>query len=132
MSDDKKKVLIIDDDPYLSEAYRMKFETAGFNIEQAFDGKSGFERAHSSSPDIILLDIIMPLNSGLETLEKLKGDPATKGIPVLTLTNFGSEENVKKAFELGATDFLMKYRFTPEEVVEKVRKTISSASGSAA
>lgn len=125
MNDLKKKVLIIDDDPYLSEAYRVKFETAGFTIDQAFDGKSGFERARSSPPDIILLDIIMPLNGGLETLEKLKGDPVTKSIPVLTLTNFGSEENVKKAFELGAADFLMKYRFTPEEVVEKVKKALA-------
>lgn len=126
MNDAKKKVLIIDDDPYLSEAYRMKFEVAGYSIDQAFDGKSGFERAKNSRPDIILLDIIMPLNGGLETLEKLKGDPETKNIPVLTLTNFGSEENVKKSFELGAADFLMKYRFTPEEVVEKVKKTLSS------
>ena len=120
-----KKVLIIDDDPYLSEAYRVKFEVAGFSIEQAFDGKSGFEKAKSSHPDVILLDIIMPLNSGLETLEKLKIDAETKEIPVLTLTNFGSEENVKKSFELGAVDFLMKYRFTPEEVVEKVKKVIT-------
>jgi DNA-binding response OmpR family regulator len=67
----------------------------------------------------------MPLNSGLETLEKLKLDAETKEIPVLTLTNFGSEENVKKSFELGAVDFLMKYRFTPEEVVEKVKKVLT-------
>jgi sigma-B regulation protein RsbU (phosphoserine phosphatase) len=120
----KKKVLLIDDDPYLAEAYRLKFEMAGFAMEQAFDGKTGFERAKSTLPDLILLDIIMPLDSGLETLSKLKAEPRTKNIPVLTLTNFGSEENVKKAFELGAADFLMKYRFTPEEVVEKVKKVL--------
>ncbi len=115
------KVLLIEDEEMLSEMYKTKFEAEGFNFFRAYDGENGLELAKKESPDVILLDIIMPRVDGFAVLEELKKDEATKKAKIILLTNLGQEEDVKKGKTLGADDYLVKANFTPAQVVEKVR-----------
>ncbi|MEX2008166.1 MAG: response regulator [Candidatus Spechtbacterales bacterium] len=116
------KVLLIEDDPFLSDIYRTKFENVGFVVDIAENGSTGIAKATEGKPTIILLDIVLPQMTGLEILERLKGNEATKNIPVLILSNLGADGDVKKGLEMGADDYLVKSQFTPSEVVAKVNE----------
>ncbi|MFA5069885.1 MAG: response regulator [Patescibacteria group bacterium] len=117
----KTKVLIIEDEKMLSEMYRTKFEMEGFEVAQSFDGKQGLDKARQISPDIILLDIILPKLDGFLVLKELKQDALMKKIPVLLLTNLGQDDDIKKGKALGADGYFIKADHSPAEIVEKVR-----------
>ncbi len=117
------KVLLIEDDSLMVKMYNMKFSHDGFDVEVALDGEDGLQKAKTVSPDIIVLDIMLPRMSGTEVLEKLREDPHTKDIPVIVLTNLNAtEEDVARCKNLGAKEILMKTEVTPQEVVDKIRK----------
>lgn len=122
---DRKKVLIIEDDPNLSRTYRLEFESSGFAVDQSFDGEEALVKA-KEHPNLIILDIMLPKMGGFEVLKSLHEDSDLSGIPVLTLTNFGSNDNIKQAFDLGAVDFVMKYRVTPDELVTRVKNILNA------
>ncbi|CAN5294209.1 N/A [soil metagenome] len=117
-------ILIVEDDPALSNLYDKFFKSDGFVTLIARDGAVGLERATKEKPDIILLDMNLPLLNGLEVFEKLVADPITKKIPVVFLTNVAEDEARKRALDLGAKDYLAKAQFAPEEIVLKVKKYI--------
>ena len=121
MADVKQKVLIVDDDTFLSGIYATKLDLEGFEVETAHDGEEGLKVAQRQHPDIILLDVLMPKLDGFETLKRLKADPDLKGIPVIMLTNLGQKEDVEKGIQEGAEDYLIKAHFVPSEAVEKIR-----------
>ncbi len=121
-----KKVFIVDDDPFILDMYVVKFKEAGFALETATDGKEAIAAIKKSIPDIVLLDVIMPLVDGFDVLQKLKEDAATKKIPVVLLTNLGQKEDTEKGFQMGAVDYIVKAHFTPSEVVEKVKKLLKA------
>ncbi len=124
---DGTKVLIVEDDKFLSELISTKLSKEGFNVNLATDGESGLEKAVSDSPEIILLDIMLPGMSGFEVLEGLKShaDEAVKNIPVLILSNFGQESKVQQGLKLGAKDYLVKANFTTGEIVEKIKAALA-------
>ncbi|MFH0856723.1 MAG: response regulator [bacterium] len=120
----QKKILIIDDDKFLSGLYIKKFTNEGFEVLSAVDGKKGLEIAKKNFPDIIILDILLPEIDGYEVLLSLKNNLTTKNIPVVLLTNFFQKEDIIKCFKAGARDYLIKSHFMPSEVVEKVKKIL--------
>ena len=124
MSDEKIKILLIEDDKMIVEMYNVKFEHEGFAVSTAETGKDGLEKALAELPDIILLDIIMPEVDGLNVLRSLKQNAVTEKVPVIMLTNLNQEGDVKHAFELGATDYLVKAEFTQAQVVGKIKSYI--------
>lgn len=117
------KILIVEDDKFLSELISTKLTKEGYEVSIALDGEVGLEKAKTEKPDIILLDILLPGISGFEVLEQIKKseDPAVKNIPVLILSNFGQESKVQQGLSLGAVDYLVKANFTTGEIVEKIR-----------
>lgn len=115
------KVLIVDDDPYISEMYSLKFKESNFDIETAMNGKDALDKVKTYQPDIVLLDIVMPVYDGFEVLKRLKADPATAAKKVVILSNLGQKEDIARGKELLANDYIIKAHFTPSEVVEKVR-----------
>ena len=117
----KVKILIIEDDSYISDMYRIKLENSGFEVVVASDGIEGLKVLEKQRPDIILLDIVMPKVDGFGVLKMIKNNANYKDIPVILLTNLGQKENVKKGFELGAVSYIIKAHFTPSEVVEKIK-----------
>jgi DNA-binding response OmpR family regulator len=124
MEKDGIHVLLVEDDSFLSNIYKTKFEMEGFKVTPAEDGAAGLDMAKKKQPDIILLDILLPKMDGFTVLEKLKADSATADIPVILLTNLGQKDDVDKGLQLGAVDYLIKAHFKPAETVEKVRAAL--------
>ena len=118
------KVLIIDDDPFIADMYVLKFRDEHFDVIAANDGKDGLKKIKEFSPDVIVLDIVMPDMDGFEVLEALRKEngPAHK---ILLLSNLGQKEDVERGMALGASDYAVKAHFTPSEVVERVRKLLA-------
>jgi len=125
MSDNNKtKVLIIEDDSYISDMYRIKFESENFETIVASNGIEGIKLLEKMVPDIILLDIVMPKIDGFSVLKEIKKNPKLDKIPVILLTNLSQKENVERGFELGASSYIIKAHFTPSEVVEKIKEVL--------
>ena len=120
-----QKVLIIEDDGFLRELISKKLSSSGFDITEAINGEDGLKKAEEEKPALILLDLLLPVQDGFEVLAKLKGDPKTSSIPVIILSNLGQKEDVDKGMEMGATDYLIKAQFTPEEVIAKVKEALA-------
>lgn len=123
-----KKVLLIEDEQLLLDLYTEAFENESFELITAQDGDSGLKLA-SKLPDLILLDILLPGINGFDVLRKLKTNPNTRDIPVIVLTNLGSEQtdNDKKlALSLGAVDYLVKSYHTPEEIAQIVNNKLQA------
>ncbi|MBP6943061.1 MAG: response regulator [Candidatus Buchananbacteria bacterium] len=114
-------VLVVEDDTFLADLYKTKFELEGFKVFSAYDGEKGLELAKKQRPDIILLDLMLPKMNGFEVLEGIKADPALGKIPVLLLTNLSQKADVDRGLSLGANDFLIKAHFMPSEVVTKIK-----------
>lgn len=122
MADNKKnKILIIEDDSFISDMYKIKLESESFEVVVAADGVQGLEAAGKEHPDLILLDVVMPKMDGFTVLQNLKEKPEVQNIPVIMLTNLGQKDSVEKGLKLGAEDYIIKAHFTPLEVVEKVK-----------
>jgi len=124
MDQTKPKILIIDDDPFIIEIYVLKFKDSGFEVESAQDAKTGLQKIKDFRPDVVLLDIVMPVTSGLEVLLEIKKGEAAK-FKVILLTNLGQKEDVEKGIKLGADGYIIKAHFTPSEVVEKVKELLA-------
>ena len=127
MPDKPVKVLIVDDDAFLSGIYATKLELEGFQVATARDGEEGLKAAMREKPDLILLDVLMPKLDGFEVLKRLKADADTKPIPVIMLTNLGQKEDIEKGLQDGAVDYLIKAHFVPAEAVDKIKKVLNIA-----
>lgn len=121
------KIAIIEDDPVISQMYRMKFEADGFDVQLANDGKKGVALVESFTPDIILLDVQMPEMSGDEALAAIRQAPWGKSIPVIVLTNLGEEEAPKSIRSYGIHSYIVKAELTPRQVVQRVKEALETA-----
>ncbi len=121
----KPKILIVEDDEFLSGMYITKFTMEGFHVVFAEDGELGVVKAKEELPRLILLDILLPKKNGFEVLQALKSDEPTKQIPVILLTNLSQEDDIKRGYELGAVDYLVKAYNIPSEVVKKVKERLN-------
>lgn len=118
------RIAIIEDDSVISQMYRMKFEADGFDVQVANNGRDGVALVNDFSPDIILLDIQMPVMNGDEALREIRRNDWGKTIPVLILTNLGEEEAPKDIRSLGIESYIVKADLTPRQVVERVKTTL--------
>lgn len=123
-------ILLVEDEEYLAKMYQVEFEMNDFKIKVAHDGEEAFNLATSITPNLIISDIMVPKMDGLTLLKNLKADPRTQKIPVVILTNYGEQKNMKEAFSFGAADFLVKYFSTPREVVDKIKVILEKAEAS--
>lgn len=119
-----KKIMIIEDDRLLRDMMSRKLEKEGYKVSLVIDGSEGEEKVREMKPDAILLDLILPGVNGFEILENIKKDESLKEIPVIILSNLGQKSEVDKGMELGASDYLVKAHFTPEEIIKKIEKVL--------
>jgi len=126
MAENKKKILIIEDDATISQMYRMKFEADGFDVQLANDGERGVELVKHFAPDIILLDLQMPKKTGHQALQEIRAEPWGKDVPVIILTNLGEEEAPKELRSLGIESYIVKAELTPRQVVQRVKDTLGT------
>jgi len=119
----REKILIIDDEQDLVKLVKEILELENFQVSSAYDGEEGLRKANSEIPDLILLDIKMPVINGFQVLERLKMDKTTSQIPVVMLTTSVLRRDRDKAFDLGAVDYVVK-SLEGFELGERIRKIL--------
>lgn len=121
------KIAIIEDDAVIAQMYRMKFEADRFEVQVADNGRDGVTLVEQFSPDIVLLDMQMPIMNGDEALKLIRSKDWGKTVPVMVLTNLGEEEAPKNIRSLGIESYIVKADLTPRQVVERVKTTLGLA-----
>jgi two-component system alkaline phosphatase synthesis response regulator PhoP len=125
---EKKNVLLVDDDPDFVEAVKVIVESGGYNVRVAFDGKEGLDAVKEEKPDIIVLDVMMPVMDGHATCAALKKDPETRDIPVILLTAVADRVTTSKyshrdMLESEAEDYMPK-PVDPPELLSQIRRLL--------
>lgn len=121
----KGTILLIEDDAFISSMYQTKLGMLGYTVRVAGDGEEGWQAlTEGPTPDLVLLDIVLPKRDGFEILAEIRRAPQLRGLPVLLLTNLGQKPDVQRGLDLGADDYIIKAHFTPSEVVEKIEKVL--------
>lgn len=118
----KRKVLVVDDERDIVELVRYNLAKEGFDVDVAYNGKGALEKAEAL-PDLIVLDLMMPVLDGFETCRRLKANPLTTGIPVVFLTASSSESDEVVGLELGANDYIQK-PISPRKLVARVKAAL--------
>ncbi|MCA9381220.1 response regulator [Candidatus Dojkabacteria bacterium] len=119
-SEDKKRILIAEDEKAIISVLSIKLESSGFIVDKAMNGKEALELLQKNEYDLVLLDLIMPIVNGFEVLEYVKENNIDAKI--IVTSNLGQEEDVKKAEGLGALDYFVKSDMTLSQIVEGIKK----------
>ncbi|MCX5757104.1 MAG: response regulator [Candidatus Hydrogenedentes bacterium] len=118
---DKPKILVVDDEPDVVELIERTLKAEGFDVVTAFDGIDAIDLADSEMPDLILLDLMMPMISGYEVCEQIKSNRRTKKIPVICVSSAHAPDARAKSLKVGASTLVVK-PFLPAELVAQVRR----------
>lgn len=105
---EKQKVVVVEDDPMISNLVKLKMEKSGYEVVVGENGRLGLELIGQHLPDLVILDVMMPIMDGFEVLRRIRADERTRDIPVIMLTARGMEDDILKGFESGAVDYLTK------------------------
>ena len=119
-------VLIIEDEKLLADALKRKLERSGFSVFIAIDGAEGLEFALDKHPDLILLDIVMPIMDGITVLDRIREDEWGAKVPVLILSNLSDAESIKESKANGINDYLIKTDWKISDVVKKVKENLKN------
>jgi two-component system phosphate regulon response regulator PhoB/two-component system alkaline phosphatase synthesis response regulator PhoP len=119
-----EKILMVEDDATLSAIMSHQFAAEGAVFVGAFDGDEAFNFLKTNKPDIILLDILLPMMNGFEILERIKKDSVLRLIPVILLSNFDQKKDIERGRELGAARFIVKISMSPREIAEETCRVI--------
>lgn len=122
-----KKLLIVEDDQALLAVLVDKFSNEDFLVLSAKDGQEGLNRARADHPDLILLDIILPVMDGMNMLYELRKDFWGKTVPVILLTNLSEAQKVAESLRQGVSDYLVKSDWKLEDIVKKVKDKLEIA-----
>ncbi len=120
------KIAIIEDDMAISQMYRIKFEGEGYQVETAENGKLGLELCEKMRPDIVLLDLMMPIMTGDQMLGHLRKTTWGKDTKVVILTNVGEQEIPDSVKKLGVSAVILKADMTPRQVAELVQTQLKT------
>jgi len=121
-----KKILIIEDDTFLVKMYLERLQDEGYMVVVASNGEEGLQRVTTEQPDLILLDMVLPIMNGFDFLKNFKTLPNIKKIPILILSNLGQDQDIAQAKELGAVDYLVKTHYPLKNVVEKIKHYLAN------
>jgi DNA-binding response OmpR family regulator len=124
---DKKTILLVEDEISFRTIYQDMLDSGGFNVLTAEDGEAGLHIALSQKPDLVLLDLNLPKLHGFDVLQKIRSDKSTGSMPVIILTVQGSDKEIKKGTELGATDYLIKGLVTAMETFKRINAALAAA-----
>lgn len=122
----KKKVMVVDDDKFLLDMYAIKFGENGFDVIAALGSTDALNKLKDGvSPDVVLLDVVMPVMDGFELLAAIKKENLAPQAKTVILSNLGQQTDIDKGTSLGANGYIVKANATPSEVVEKVREILA-------
>lgn len=121
---DKKKILIVDDEPDILRLTSLRLRKLGYDVLTAADGKEALDAIRNGNPDLVLLDLLIPFMNGAEVCEQIKNDKTLKHIPIILFTAHSDTMTIEKAKILGADDYITK-PFDPDELIAKVDKALT-------
>lgn len=123
----KNKILIVDDDGFLLDMYAFKFSQNNFEVHTATDGAQALEKLQSGlNPNVLLIDVIMPVMDGFEVLEKIQTDNLCADTVKIILSNKSQQSDIDKGMSLGVRGYIVKANSTPSEVIQQVIKILST------
>jgi DNA-binding response OmpR family regulator len=118
---DKKKILLVEDDNALAEVYRSRLELEGFNVQRVANGEVALSAAQEFKPDLIVLDAMMPKINGFDVLDIIRNSPEFANVRVIMLTALSQLKDKERAKELGADDYLVKSQVVISDVVDRIK-----------
>lgn len=120
------KIAVIEDDIALADMYKLKLESAGMTVSVAYDGKSGLDMIVKDTPDLLLLDLMLPQMTGSEVLAEYRKTPGGKNTKVIILTNISEYEAPDDLYELGILRYMVKANYTPSQVIVVVQEALAA------
>lgn len=117
-----KKVLLVEDDAALSDAFTIMLRKNGYDVHAAFNGQEALEAIKTFTPDIILLDLLMPVMGGREFLQHYENN---SDVPIIVFSNLDSKKEIEEVMQLGATRYMLKAWATPPELVRIIQDTLN-------
>ena len=120
----KRKILLVEDEVFLSSLLALKLEQEGFEVEKAMDGEEAFAMLENFLPDLILLDLILPKRNGFEYLEMVRNDPRFNKIPVIITSNLGQDSDVERGKTFGVIEYIIKNKLSIDELIAKVSNEV--------
>lgn len=117
-------ILVAEDEDHLYRMLEFRLKRAGYEVERARNGEEAISLTRSRSPELVLLDVMMPVLDGFQALKRLKSDDATKGVPVILLTASAQESDVTTGIDAGAADYITK-PFSFPELLARIRRTLA-------
>ena len=123
------KVLLVEDDPFLSSLLKNRLQKEGLEVNLAKDGEEALNSLKSAKPDLILLDLILPKKSGFEVMEEMRADPQMQfqELPIIIISNLGQPEDISRGQALGAIEYFVKAKTSIDELVEKIKGFLAKA-----
>lgn len=119
-----KTVYVAEDDQFLANAYLVKLKSAGYDVVVVSNGKELLDAVKAKKPDIILVDLIMPIMDGFEALQKIKTNKETASIPVIIASNLNQNDDIEKGMKLGAVDYIVKSDTSLDDLIKKMESHI--------
>lgn len=121
-----KSVLIVEDEQSMQRALKSKLSHGGYDVTAVADGEEAMNVLKTLTPQLVLLDLIMPRIDGISVLRQMKADERLRSVPVIILTNLSSGDKVAEAMQLGTFDFLVKANYSLDDVLKKVTERIGA------
>lgn len=122
MAENALKILLVEDDPFLSNLLKVRLQRENIDVTLARDGEEAIKDLTANRPSLILLDLILPKKSGFEILEKISTDPQLKDMPVIIISNLGQTSDIQRGKELGAVEYFVKAKISIDDLVGKVKE----------
>lgn len=127
MADEPKKIMIIEDDRFLSSLMKARLEKEGFSVAQAFDGEEAIQALKTEPPALVILDLIMPKVTGFEVLQTISITPQLDKVPVVIVSNLAQDSDIEKARQLGAREYFIKVKISIDDLIGKIKDLVPPA-----
>jgi DNA-binding response OmpR family regulator len=125
MAEAMKKIMVVEDDRFLSSLIKARLEKDGFIVQQTFDGEEAIQALKTDRPDLVILDLIMPKVTGFEVLQNISITPGFEKVPVVILSNLAQESDIEKARQLGAREYFVKVKISIDDLIGKIKTLVA-------
>ena len=127
MAETSAKILVVEDDPFLSNLLKLRLQKEQMEVISATDGDEAIKKLNETEPDLILLDLILPKKSGFEVLENISKNPSLRTKPVIIISNLGQTSDIQKGKELGAVEYFVKAKISIDDLIFKIKEFLNKS-----
>jgi len=124
MADEAKKIMVVEDDHFLSSLIKTRLIKDGYTVIQAFDGEEAIKTLKAEKPDLVIMDLVMPKVTGFEVLQTISITPGFENTPVVILSNLAQDTDIEKARQLGAKEYFVKVKISIDDLVGKIKSLL--------